>query len=259
MDTQGDGIMQAAHQAQVTFYLTGQAAGEGLDAVGGLGLRPALFAAYRNLAELRYDFPLVLLADATDAGAVRPLTELFDAAVAASADGDAGRLRHHAERMEREMRRIGGGSFGAAWKAAAELLGTGDGIEDSLRRLRPALPLSGEIVACDANLPARLVSHAYAAASRRKAGKFRTDLTRLILKLNEILRADFVHSAAGQSAENLRAGIGRSHAQAFDFAAMSRLLASVSPASTLSDTRRERIRRLLSILQSQRFYAPRIG
>ena len=37
---------------------------------------------------------------------------------------------------------------------------------------------------------------------------------------------------------------------------MSRLLASVSAPSLLSDSRRERIRWLLSVLQSQRFYAP---
>jgi hypothetical protein len=255
MDMQADDIMQSAHETQVTFYLTGQAAGEGLDAVEGLGLRPALFAAHRDLAELRYDFPLVLLPDATSADAVRSLTELFNAALAECGEKDADRLRHHAQCMERELRRIGGGSFGAAWKCAAEQLG-GDATADSLQRLRAALPLSGEIVDCDANLPSRLVTHAYAAVSRRNGEKFRADLSRLILKLNEILRADFVHSAAGHSPENLRAAIGQPHAQAFDFAAMSRLLASVSPASTLSDTRRERIRHLLSVLQSQRFYAP---
>jgi hypothetical protein len=256
---QGDSIMQAAHQAQVTFYLTGQSTGEGLDAVAGLGLRPALLAGYRDLAGLRYDFPLVLLPGASDAGAVRSLTELFDAAVAALG-GD--RLRHHAERMERELRRIaaadGGGTFAALWQAAAQRLAASadEGFADSLGRLRGKLPADGEVVDCDAALPGRLLSHAYAAVHRRKAGKFRADLTRLILKLSEILRADFVRSEAGHSPENLRASFGQPQAQTFDFAAMSRMLASVSPHSLLSDSRRERIRWLLSILQSQRFYAP---
>ena len=117
MDMQGDSNMQAAHQAQVTFYLTGQSTGEGLDAVAGLGLRPALLTAYRDLTALRYDFPLVLLAGASGTDAVHSLTELFDSALAAALDGEANpdRLRHHAVRMEREMRRVaaaqGGGTF----------------------------------------------------------------------------------------------------------------------------------------------------
>ena len=254
MDMQSDETVQAAHQAQLTFYLTGQ--GEGVEAVAGLGLWPALFAGYRDLAALRYDFPLILLPDATDVSSVRSLTELFDDAIAACGDKDVARVRHHALRMERAMRNIRGGSFSAAWTIAAEQLGSDDGLDDSLRRLRSALPPAGKIADCDGSLPGRLILHAYAAVSRRKEEKCRTELTRLILKLNEILRADFSHSAAGISPEGLRAGIGTAHAQAFDFAAMSRMLAGVSPPSTLSDARRERIGWLLSVLQSQRFFAP---
>ena len=259
-DMQGDSIMQAAHQAQVTFYLTGQSTGEGLDAVAGLGLRPALFASYRDLTALRYDFPLVLLPDAGDADAVRSLTELFDAALEGELVAD--RLRHHAERMEREMRRVaaaeGGGAFAALWQQAVTCLAANsdEGLVDDLARLRAKLPAVGEVVECDASLPGRLFSHAAAAVHRRKAARFRTELTRLIQKLSDILAADFSRSDVGHSAENLRAGIGDPQAQAFDFAAMSRMLASVSPPSSLPDSRRERIRWLLSVLQSQRFFPP---
>jgi len=257
---QGDSIMQAAHQAQVTFYLTGQSTGEGLDAVAGLGLRPALFASYRDLTELRYDFPLVLLPAASDAGAVRSLTELFDAALEGEVVPD--RLRHHAERMERELRRVaaadGGGTFPALWQTAAQRLTASpdDGLADDLARLRAKLPVDGEVAECDASLPGRLFSHAAAAVHRRKTARFRADLTRLIQKLSDILQADFARSDAGHSAENLRASIGDPQAQAFDFAAMSRMLASISPPSLLPDSRRERIRWLLSVLQSQRFFPP---
>ncbi len=264
MDIQGDSNMQAAHQAQVTFYLTGLSTGDGLDAVAGLGLRPALFAGYRDLTALRYDFPLVLLPGASDAGAVRSLTALFDAAVIAALDGaaDADRLRHHAGRMEREMRRVaaadGGGGFAAVWQTAAQRLGANGkpGLTDSLARLRAKLPEGGEVAECDAALPGRLFLHAGAAVHLRKAARFRADLSRLIQKLSDILRADFARSDLGHSAENLRAAIGEPQAQAFDFAAMSRMLASVSAPSLLADSRGERIRWLLSVLQSQRFYAP---
>ncbi len=254
--------MEAAHEAQVTFYLTGRSADASLDGVEGLGLRPALFAPYRDLASLRYDFPLVLLPDAPDEGAVRSLSELFDAALAAAGEKDAQRLAHHARRMEREIRRVvaknGGGAFSEVWQgAAAALAATAEeGFAESLTRLKSALPAEGEVADCDASLGGRLLSHAHAAVTRRKAERFRADLSRLLLKLTDILRADFVRSADGRSPENLRAAIGEPQAQIFDFEAMSRLLSSVSPPSVLSDSRRERIRRLISVLQSQRFYAP---
>ncbi len=226
--------------------------------MAGLGLRPALFAGYRDLTELRYDFPLVLPPDASDAGAVRSLTELFDAALEGEVVPD--RLRHHAERVERELHRVvaaeGGGALAALWETAAARLTANpdDGLAEDLARLRAKLPAAGEVVDCDAALPERLFAHAWAVVQRRKAARFRADLTRLIQKLSDILAADFARSDVGHSAENLRAGIGDPQAQAFDFAAMSRMLASISPPSLLPESRRERIRWLLSVLRSQRFY-----
>ena len=58
--------MDAASQAHVTFFLTGRRPAGQLDAVDGLGLRPALLAGYRELADLRYDFPLVLVSNRPD-------------------------------------------------------------------------------------------------------------------------------------------------------------------------------------------------
>jgi subfamily B ATP-binding cassette protein MsbA len=59
--------MEADTQAQVAFFLTGRRPSEFLDAVDGLQLRPALFAGYRDLTPLRYDFPLVLAAKSAHA------------------------------------------------------------------------------------------------------------------------------------------------------------------------------------------------
>ena len=52
--------MQAKQQDQLIFHLTGRRQGDGLEAIDGLDLRPALLAPYRDLAALRHDFPLVL-------------------------------------------------------------------------------------------------------------------------------------------------------------------------------------------------------
>jgi hypothetical protein len=88
-----------------------------------------------------------------------------------------------------------------------------------------------------------------------KAARFRGIVARLIQKLSDILRADFDRSDAGRSAKSLRASIGDSHAALFDFDAMSRLLTKAAPETTLPESRRARIRSLVSLLESQRFYA----
>ena len=57
--------MEADLQSFVAFYLTGKKPADRLEDIGKDKLRPALFAAYRDLTRLRYDFPLVLV-DAAD-------------------------------------------------------------------------------------------------------------------------------------------------------------------------------------------------
>ena len=53
--------MQVELQAHIAFHLTGRLPqGEG-DALAHSDLQPAIFAGYRDLTALRYDFPLVLL------------------------------------------------------------------------------------------------------------------------------------------------------------------------------------------------------
>ena len=86
--------MQAETQAQVAFYLTGRRANAQLDAVDTLGLRPALFSGYRDLSELRYDFPLLLVDGGADDKAVQSLSGVFDNALASAARGtDCERIR----------------------------------------------------------------------------------------------------------------------------------------------------------------------
>ena len=70
--------MQADHQAQLAFHLTGKRPGEGLDAIERLKLRPALFARYRDLSRLRYDFPVVLVHGVQDGAFAQSLTSIVD-------------------------------------------------------------------------------------------------------------------------------------------------------------------------------------
>jgi ferredoxin len=258
--------MEADTQAHVAFFLTGRRPSEHLDAVDGLNLRPALFAGYRELTQLRYDFPLVLVAPASDSLFVQSLSGIVDAALAAAARGsDAERMRKHALRLEQEVRVLvaGGaaGSLSALWDKAAARLARGaekaggdQTLADSRRRTRAAIKIDGELADCDAALPARLLQHAWSAVQKRKSVEFRKDLDRLVLRLSNILRADFERSEAGRSAKHLKESVGAGFDAAFDFEAMSRLLAKALPKDAFPESRRKRIRGLLDVLSAQQFF-----
>ena len=247
--------MTSQAQDHVAFYLTGRMTGAGLNALEGLGLRPALLARYRDLAALRHDFPLVLIGGGADP-VVRSLSEAFDDMVSAlAAEPAAGRRTHHARRLEGAIRaRVAagaGGTLSSLWEATAGAIGTGadDGLADDLRRLRTGL-VDGEVVGCDRDLPARLLTHVWRSAQEAKAYSLRRTIDRLVLQLSEILIAEDEHSAAGMSPSRLRASMGTGFEAEFDFDAMSGVLTRTRAKTSLSDERRRRIRRLLTTLAS---------
>ncbi len=271
---QDDMYMQAGLQAHIAFHLGGLRPWGELDAVDELGLRPALLARYRDLSKLRYDFPLVLIHGAAGEASVQPLSALFDRALKDIAKGaDAGRLQRHALRLEGEIRALAAersklfsssagpemrGSLTDLWEAAAARLGaSGDELfRDSSNRLRAALKADGDVVDCDRAMPFRLCYHAWKTVHDGKARRFKERIGKLVTKLSDILRTDFVHSPEGLSAERLEAAVGTPHRDAFDFEALSRLLTRTASNAVLSDSRRARIRWLLSVLESQRFFPP---
>ena len=116
--------MDADTQAHVAFFLTGRRPSECLDAVEELRLRPALFAGYRDLTRLRYDFPLVLVSGRSDGQFAQSLSGLIDSALETVAQGDDGeRIRKHVLRLEQEFRALAAEgsvrSFSALWSEAA--------------------------------------------------------------------------------------------------------------------------------------------
>jgi hypothetical protein len=60
-------------QAHLAFHLTGKRMGGSLQGADGLDLRPGLLARFGDLTQLRYDFPLVLVADRADETAIQSL------------------------------------------------------------------------------------------------------------------------------------------------------------------------------------------
>ena len=252
--------MQAELQAHIAFHLTGRMPQGEFAALASSDLQPAVFAGYRDLSALRYDFPLILTRGGDNP--VQSLSGLIDGILKdIAADADADRIGKHALRIERELRRLVAegttGSLSKLWDLGVARIGAKDDklLQDSLRRLRAALKVDGEVADCDGTTPFRLFQHLWQAGQDRKSQKFRADLNRLIMKLSDILTAEFAHSKEGLSAERLRGSVGAAHQSAFDFDAMSRLLSQSSVDVPMPESRRQRVRGLLSTLRAQRIYS----
>lgn len=213
------------------------------DEVEGPALRPALFAGYRDLARLRHDFPLVLVADRGDALFAQSLSGLIDRALETAARGaDAERIRKHALRLEQEIRGLvhagDTGTLSALWDKAADRLPktANQSLQDSLKRARAAIKLDGELANCDAALPSRLLQHAWAAVEKQKAEEFRKTIDRLMLKLSAILKKSQERSAG--RCERLRTLLDTLGAQQFfpAPAASTGMAGAAQPHAFLFDT-----------------------
>ena len=250
--------MSAELQAHVAFHLTGKRMGASLQAADGLHLRPGLLARFGDLTQLRYDFPLVLVANRADDAGIQSLSALVNGILQAIAprgiEGEA--TRRHVLRLEREIRTLASkgetGPLSRLWDLAAQRIGApGDpALAGSLSRARAALQVDGEVVDCTHDLPARLVTHVWHALQQQRAERFEQELKRLIVKLSDILQADFLRSGAGTSAARLKASVGTGMEGAFDFQALSSTLAQAAGKDPLPDSRRQRVERALSVLKA---------
>ncbi|MDH4258923.1 MAG: hypothetical protein OEW16_01335 [Gammaproteobacteria bacterium] len=240
-------------QAHVAFHLTGKRMGAGLQAAE--GLRPGLLARFADLTKLRHDFPLVLVAG-VDESCIQSLSTLVNRILQVIAPrGIAGEAtRQHVLRLERELRTLAAngetGLLSRLWDQAAKRIGAADdpALAGSISRALAALAFDGEVVDCTHGLPSRLVTLAWKTLQQRKAERRALELQRFSLRLSDILRADFVRSRAGTSAERLQASVGTGMEDAFDFQAMSGTLAQVSGKDPLPDSRRRRVQQALSLL-----------
>jgi ferredoxin len=251
--------MATKYPDQVVFHMTGKPAGAGLTAVDA-SLWPALLAPYRDLTRLHYDYPLVLLDDVAQADYVVSLSALANRLLAAVAPRgiDGERVRRLALRLVRELRVLlaegARGTLSALWMQAARRIGQQADLAQMLTHVATELRADGELVDCDAALPARLIRQAWRAVHAEKAREFRAVVDRLVRRLSDIQRAAYFRSAAGRRPEALRSAVGALHADAFDFDALSRLVQRAAPEENLLPARRRRIAWALETLRGQRFY-----
>jgi hypothetical protein len=242
------------HRAHLAFYLTGTRLTDALHEIG--ELRPALFAPYADLTRLRYDYPIVLLRHGADQP-FEALSAIVDRVCAKIGGTDKARkILHRHERVIRNLVANGtAGTLGKLWKLATPA-------EDAaaveiLDRAGNTLDVDGQVLDCDARMPARLLIRAWRFAQERKLATLRDELERLVLKLRNILAADAAGSAAWRTPARLKASVGTGFEDAFDFDALSALLTRALPDAGLSAARRARIEGILEVLESQQFVPAR--
>jgi len=229
-------------------------------------LRPALFSAYRDLAALRHDFPLLLIDGETDDRAgVRSLSEVIDDVVSAVAPAGraADRQRSDILALDSELRRLIAegekGRLATLWRtASARLLSRlakpeRKALRQTLERARTALP-DGELVGCDGDLSARFMKQVWSQVHATERQHFTAMIDDLIRRLSDILKADFSKSDEARSAWNVQRAVGPTFGQVFDFEAMSRLLKDAPAHEPMAVTRKERIGSVIATLRAQRFF-----
>ena len=253
--------MHSELRAQIAFRLTGLR-DEASPPPDPRGLRPALAARVRDLATLRYDFPVVFLDDPQGTQFAVPLREVIEGLIAAiDKEGENAQGRGALLRLEREIRTAMAcgvsGKLTQLWEAAQARIAESFDREagEALGRARKALKVDGALVDCDAAFPRRFVLQAWDVLQKRKAERFNAEARRLVLALEGILNAEDARSPQGRSPARLREGFGSVHRDGFDFDAMSRLLQRAPARRALTDARRRRIRSLIAALEAPRLFA----
>lgn len=231
-------------------------------------LRPALFARYAALEDLRHDYPLVLVDRGEDRPLVRPLSRIIDDTLKKVAPPDltGEPLRQQVLRLEGKIRRrvFKGeeGRLADLWRETASELISEEGqapfgaIDDNLEKARKALPLDGMVIGCDGDTPVKVMRHAWDAKQADKARRFRKVVDGLILKLTDVLKSDHMKSDEAHDAGALESAMGATAGGAIDFGALSEILDRARPEDRLPGDRRERITEALRVLKEQPFFAP---
>lgn len=267
-DSTKNGAMTANLLKHPTCGETAQKTARTADAIAGMKLRPAVFARYRDLSKLRYDYPLVLTRGDAGEATTQSLSRIVDSILQEIAPRgmEGERLRKHVLKLEEEIRTLvldgAEGSLSELWQLAENvLLSSTDtskqgALKDCLARAGAALTLDGEVIDCNEETPVELLTHLWGDVQAGKARRFLDKVDRLILGLSNILKVDFMKSDDAGTLERLKHSFGTGFEQAFDFEAMSRLLEPVSRKDSLPKKRRQRIDTALAALKSQRFFAP---
>ena len=258
--------MSVTMQEMINFHLTGKRGEEGAASGPGPDTCPALLMPYRQLSELRYDFPLVLIDDQANPAIADSLTGIFNRLLQGIApEGNTGeQLRQHVLRLEKRIRELVADgheeSLSTLWKRAEKSLLAGieeseaEILRNNLATARFALKSNGMALNCDARLPAQLLQHAFRKVEARRTGQSVEKIEVLIIRLRNILKVDDLKNSSSRTPQKIKKNLGKRYKESFDFELMSDLLDDATPQNRLPASRRKRLKVALAVLESQRFF-----
>ena len=234
------------------------------EVLGVSALTPAVFGAYRDLNDLRYDYPVVLL-DRDAEGIAVPLSGLLDELIGVQTANDAvgERYRRDLYKLERTIKALateaGERRLGALWRLAtkrclAEIHDAKrrDALRHNLHSARLALTQDGLVVDCDEQIGRRFFTHAWIRIHSEQGRQTRETLEDLIAELTAIIDADRMRSVRATSADALRTAMGAEHAGGINFDRLSSVLRSSKHQRPLKLSRRRRLQAVLKILEAER-------
>jgi ferredoxin len=244
------------------FFLFGNRR-EGLDtSTDIISVVPALLYQYRDLKNIRHDYPFCLEGTESSA-AVQSLSNIVDdLAESVNDEGEIGkRLKHHIHRIEPEIRELvyqsrTAGLLGLWDRAAKNLLAKSqlsrkkkDLLRDNLAITRRSLTDS-EMISCGPHTAQQLLTGLARIHWRERSGSIRQELDSVLQQLSDLLSIDFNSSGEGQKPEYLRQATATD--DEIDFNAMSSLLKASHLDHQLPEGRINRIQASLDILQNAR-------
>ena len=257
--------MSAELREMINFHLTGKADAGSATPWQAEGVIPALLAPYRQLSELRYDFPLILIENPEAEAFIDTLTGVINRLLRdiAPRGNEGALLRQHILRLEGRMRSIAADDSGITlvelWKRAEQSLlseldeAESELLHNSIAAARFALRVDGEVFDCNARLPARLFEHTWRKLAARRHG-YADHIARLSIKLRDVLKVDDLKTNAARTPQKLKLTLGKRYKDAFDFDRLAGLIEDSTPHNRLPATRQKRIREALSILETQQFF-----
>lgn len=229
--------------------------------VGPPDLSPALLGPYRELEDVRHDFPVVLAED--NAGTpVVPLTilldEMLDKTALPGMEGE--RLRRHVYRLESSIRSLAekkpGRRLSELWSQASnELVRRNENPERLLASLdaaAKALAHDGRLLPCGVSATRQIIEHAWQLLLSERAAREREVVDELIARLTEVLESERARSPKSNSPEALEAAFGGEHAGGIDFESLSAVLRSTRHGRAMPAKRSKRLRVARKVLESQR-------
>ena len=227
-------------------------------------LVPALLHQYRDLKNIRHEYPYCLEGrEASASVAIRSLSNLIDElADNVNDEGDSGaRLRQHIHSIEPEIRELAyrdrsSGLLGLWDRAAKNLLAKSnlsrkkkDLLRDNLAVTRRSLS-DTELIACAPDSAQRLLAELARIHWRERTDNLREDIDSVQQQLTDLLSIDFESSEDGLNPDHLRQATAEDEEINFD--AMSSILKASHLDHQLPEGRKKRIRTALDTLQKAR-------